>query len=78
MVVWLIVIIGIAGASYNPRALALYERLGFIPEARRREDIWFNGEWHDSVELAMIDYEWRARRDAKKLAEVKQSIVTSP
>lgn len=52
--------IGIGGFSWNKRATDLYERLGFVPEARRRECVWFDGGWHDVVELAMLDREWEA------------------
>ncbi|KAK8041023.1 hypothetical protein PG994_014030 [Apiospora phragmitis] len=49
--------------SYNERALRLYGRLGFVREARLREDVWFNGGWHDSVSFGMLEGEWRARQE---------------
>ncbi|KAK8066171.1 acyl-CoA N-acyltransferase [Apiospora hydei] len=49
--------------SYNERALRLYERLGFVREARLREDVWFNGGWHDSISFGMLEEEWRARQE---------------
>ncbi|KAK8034214.1 GNAT family acetyltransferase [Apiospora rasikravindrae] len=49
--------------SYNARALRLYGRLGFVREARLREDVWFNGGWHDSISFGMLEGEWRARQE---------------
>lgn len=51
--------IGIEAFSYNPGALRLYERLGFVPEGRRREEVWFNGAWHDIITFGMLEHEWR-------------------
>ena len=51
--------IGIEAFSYNPGALRLYERLGFVPEGRRREEMWFNGAWHDIITFGMLEHEWR-------------------
>ncbi|KAK3369507.1 acyl-CoA N-acyltransferase [Lasiosphaeria ovina] len=54
-------------ASYNARALAVYDRLGFTREGRRRESIYSNGKWHDLVEFGMLEAEWdalRGKRDA--------------
>ena len=52
--------VGIEAFSYNPGALRLYERLGFVPEGRKREEVWFNGGWHDVVTFGMLEHEWRA------------------
>lgn len=50
--------IGILVASYNPRALHLYQSLGFVVEGRRRETIWQNRKWYDLVELGITESEW--------------------
>ncbi|KAK7911139.1 hypothetical protein PG985_013620 [Apiospora marii] len=49
--------------SYNARALRLYERLGFARESCMREDVWFDGGWHDSIWFGMLEDEWRARQE---------------
>lgn len=49
--------------SYNERALRLYERLGFARESCMREDVWFDGGWHDSIWFGMLEDEWRARQE---------------
>lgn len=48
--------------SYNERALRLYERLGFTRESCMREDVWYDGRWHDSIWFGMLEDEWMARQ----------------
>ncbi|KAL1302753.1 hypothetical protein AAFC00_003103 [Neodothiora populina] len=57
--------IGIGAFEWNPRAVALYQRLGFVLEGRSREAFFFEGEWYDGIELAMLDREWRAIKEKK-------------
>ena len=52
--------------SYNRGALKLYEKLGFTLEGRKRESIWFDGAWHDTILLSMLEDEWRAKQAATK------------
>jgi RimJ/RimL family protein N-acetyltransferase len=42
----------------------LLERLGLRREARLVEADWFKGEWSTLLVYALLDREWRARRDA--------------
>lgn len=54
--------IGIESFSHNPGAGRLYERLGFVPEQRKREAVWFRGGWSDLLGFAMLEHEWRERQ----------------
>lgn len=54
--------IGIESFSHNEGAGRLYEELGFIPEQRKREAMWYNGGWSDQLGFAMLENEWRDRR----------------
>jgi RimJ/RimL family protein N-acetyltransferase len=54
--------IGIESFSHNPGAGRLYESLGFVPEQRKREALWFRGGWSDLLGFAMLEHEWRARK----------------
>jgi len=47
--------------SFNEGARRLYERLGFVVEGRTREVVWKNGGWHDSIEMGMLEGEWREK-----------------
>ncbi len=58
--------ISIESFSYNDGACRLYERLGFVPEGRKRKAIWFNGDWHDYVLFGMLEDEWREKTGDKK------------
>ncbi|MCJ1298805.1 hypothetical protein MMC08_001595 [Hypocenomyce scalaris] len=49
--------------GWNEGAGRLYERLGFTPEGRKREAIWFDGGFHDTVEFSMLEHEWRAKQN---------------
>ncbi|KAF4450386.1 hypothetical protein F53441_6510 [Fusarium austroafricanum] len=58
--------IGITCADYNPRALHLYENIGFTVEGRRRATIWQNRKWYDLVEMGMTEDEWEVLRGLEK------------
>ncbi|WPG98472.1 Hypothetical protein R9X50_00126300 [Acrodontium crateriforme] len=63
--------IGVFG--WNPRALKLYEKLGFTHECRKREHLWYDGEYWDLIELGMIDREWKALYGQKSSDELDGS-----
>lgn len=54
--------IGIESFSHNEGAGRLYERLGFVPEQRNREAVWFRGGWSDLLGFAMLEDEWREKQ----------------
>ena len=56
--------------EWNSRAIRLYERLGFVPEGRRREHIWFRGRYWDLIEMGVLEHEWRARYGEEDQPEV--------
>ena len=44
----------------NPRAIALYRRLGFREEGTERESILLpDGRWADQTRWALLAHEWR-------------------
>ncbi|RGP78343.1 hypothetical protein FLONG3_3479 [Fusarium longipes] len=61
--------IGISTASYNPRAVHLYESMGFVHEGIRRGTIWQNRGWHDLVNFGMTEKEWETLRGLQPLQE---------
>ncbi|WP_410649341.1 GNAT family N-acetyltransferase [Amycolatopsis sp. cmx-4-54] len=40
--------------DYNPRARRAYEKAGFVREGLQREALWWDGEWHDVVTMAIL------------------------
>lgn len=47
--------------AYNERAYRAYEKLGFVKEGVQREALYYNHEYHDSIQMAMLEDEYRAR-----------------
>lgn len=43
----------------NPRAIKVYDRLGFKVEARKRERLKYNNKFYDSILMAVLDREWK-------------------
>ncbi|EIW81380.1 acyl-CoA N-acyltransferase, partial [Coniophora puteana RWD-64-598 SS2] len=37
----------------NERAIAVYERLGFVMEGRKREALWMDNQWVDSLSMGV-------------------------
>jgi len=38
----------------NQRAIRLYEKLGFVHEARRKNAMRFDGEYHDAFQMRLL------------------------
>ena len=47
--------------TINPRALALYEGVGFVAEGRLREAYRDGDRWCDAVVMGILEDEFRAR-----------------
>ena len=46
--------VGLEVFAFNPRARRVYEKCGFTEEGRRRDALWWNGEWVDAVSMAIL------------------------
>ena len=53
--------IGLTVFSYNQRAIALYEKLGFTYEGAQREFLHRGGQRHDMLYYGLLRREWAAR-----------------
>jgi len=40
--------------DYNPRGLAVYEKVGFRPEGVLREALFWQGEFHDAIVMSIL------------------------
>jgi GNAT superfamily N-acetyltransferase len=58
--------VAIGAFAYNEDAWRLYERLGFVYEGRKREVLWYDGEYHDMFLGAMLRREWQERYGVKR------------
>ncbi|GAA1025969.1 GNAT family protein [Virgisporangium ochraceum] len=45
--------------AFNPRAQAVYEKVGFVREGVRRDALRWDGGWVDAVTMAALATEWR-------------------
>ena len=50
--------LGLVVRAENVRAIALYQRLGFVIEGREREAVWGEGRWDDFVHMGVLAAEW--------------------
>jgi len=56
--------------EYNARALAMYERLGFVVEGRRRENHWSRGRFWDDILMGVTAEEWWSKHGPPKLPDL--------
>lgn len=54
--------------DFNPRGLAVYEKVGFLPEGVLREALFWKGEFHDSIIMSILRRD-RERRHAEAATE---------
>ncbi len=45
--------------AFNPRAIHLYEKLGFVREGIKRDSLFWDGEYQDAICMAMLEGELR-------------------
>ena len=50
--------------DFNPRAIRVYEKAGFIREGVRRQAVWRGGQYRDVLAYAILRDEWQARQTA--------------
>ncbi len=41
--------------DFNPRAQRVYEKSGFVREGLQRDALWWDGEWHDAISMAVLE-----------------------
>ena len=50
--------------DFNPRALTVYERVGFVREGVLRDALRWQGEHHDAIVMSLLRDDWGADRAA--------------
>ncbi|NIK80046.1 RimJ/RimL family protein N-acetyltransferase [Paenibacillus castaneae] len=46
--------------TFNPRAIHVYEKIGFKREGLQRDALYMNGEFHDMITMAILEDEFRS------------------
>ena len=44
--------------AFNPRAIHVYEKLGFKREGVRRDALYYDGMYHDEIIMSVLAHEW--------------------
>jgi RimJ/RimL family protein N-acetyltransferase len=58
--------IELAVFAFNSRALHVYEKLGFRQEGRRREVLYWDGSYYDSIDMSILEDEYGAQATLHK------------
>jgi RimJ/RimL family protein N-acetyltransferase len=53
--------------EYNASARAMYEKLGFVAEGRRRENHWSRGRFWDDILMGVTAEEWWSKHGSPRL-----------
>lgn len=52
--------------AFNPRAIHVYQRLGFRLEGRRRDVLYMDGVYHDSIDMSILEDEYRGSESTQR------------
>ncbi|UCE92221.1 MAG: GNAT family N-acetyltransferase [Methanobacteriota archaeon] len=58
--------VSLTAVDLNERALACYEKCGFVAEGRDREAKFHRGEYRDFVRMSILRREWTSRRKPRR------------
>lgn len=47
--------------AFNPRAIHVYEKIGFKREGLQRDVLFLNGKFHDMITMSMLEDEFRGK-----------------
>lgn len=54
--------VGLFVYAFNARAVACYEKVGFVREGVLRQEHFADGRYHDTIVMSVLAPEWSARR----------------
>lgn len=49
--------------DFNPRAIHVYEKIGFKLEGTLRDALLWDGKFHDQYLMSILKYEWKPEKD---------------
>ncbi len=47
--------------TFNERAIACYEKCGFVREGVEREGAWIGGEWQSDLRMSILEHEFKEK-----------------
>lgn len=45
--------------AFNPRAIRVYEKIGFVKEGVLRDSLYWDGEYIDEITMSILEHEWQ-------------------
>ncbi|MBZ0283650.1 MAG: GNAT family N-acetyltransferase [Anaerolineae bacterium] len=54
--------IGLDVFDFNPRAIRVYEKIGFKQEGIQRDTLFYDGEYYSSILMSILEDDWREKR----------------
>jgi RimJ/RimL family protein N-acetyltransferase len=49
--------------DFNPRAIRVYEKVGFRQEGVLRDSLFYNGAYHNTIVMGILESDWRLQRE---------------
>lgn len=62
--------------DFNPRAIRVYEKAGFVREGIRRQAVWRGSQYRDVLIYGILREEWEALRNGARKTHVTDGAVT--
>ncbi|KAK1226592.1 hypothetical protein PQX77_010432 [Marasmius sp. AFHP31] len=63
--------------SHNTAALALYKKIGFVEEGRKRKSVWVGGKWEDFILMGVLEDEWVALSQRQEITGRSTSLESA-
>ena len=62
--------------DFNPRAQHVYKKLGFMREGVSRDALLWEGEYHSSIQMSLLEPDYRARQTRKTFSTLETERLT--
>ena len=49
--------------EFNPRAIHVYEKLGFVREGIKRQVLLWEGQYHDAILMSVLAHEYQREEE---------------
>lgn len=62
--------------DFNSRAQHVYKKLGFVQEGVSRDALLWEGEYHDAIQMSLLEPDYRAKQDHKPFKAIETERLT--